>query len=207
MSAIIFQQFLAQLDARDSAKAQGFDLNWYDQMSPDELKKAEKLLLKQARTGDMSPIQSLAKIATPDAIAFLEQTFEKKDYYPESGLNYELAKYLWDNTHDDKYLNVFDQLNLKSDTKRLRLIKWLSELPDKNKRINQLFEFLNDNYDVVRFQSAKEILRLIGLVKPDSSNMEDFRLLLNELASDDSKERLKGQKELKSLIKLHHKTS
>ena len=207
MSTTVFKQFLAQLDARDSAKAQGFDLNWYDQMSPAELKEAEQLLLKQARTGDMSPISSLAKIATPDAIAFLEQTFEKKDYYPESGLNYEWAKYLWDNTNDAKYLAVFDQLNLKSNTKRLRLIKWLSELPDKDKRIKQLLEFLNDDYDVVRFQAAKEIMRLIGLIRPDNSNMEDFRSLLNELASDNLKEKLKGQKELRRLIKLHHKTS
>lgn len=204
MSAAIFQQFLDQIEAKDYAKAQGFDLSWYDQMSQNELEEAERLLLEQARTGDMSPIPSLAKLATPAAINFLKQTFEEKKYDSKSLLNYELAKYLWENTSDIKYLKVFDEYELKSKTDKLLLIKLLSGLPDIDKRIKQLLDFVkNDTYSVARFQAAKEIMQLVGIIKPDYSNLEDYRPILSKVASEELKERVEGQKELSHFINLH----
>ncbi|HEX8349753.1 MAG TPA: hypothetical protein VF598_07315 [Hymenobacter sp.] len=202
MSTQAFQKFLKQLDARDYAKADGFDLNWYDQMGPAELKEAEKLLLAQAHTGDMSPIPSLAKIATPAAVAFLKQTFEAKNYHPESGLDYELAKYLWDLTGDETYLRVFDELILNNTNKRLRVIHLLSCLPDTGKRIHQLLMISKTDSDRVnRFQAAKEILILAGVLKENTSNLEDFRPLLNKISSENKQEKADGQAELSTLLR------
>ena len=207
MRTQVFEQFLKQLNAQGYAKADGFDLNWYDRMSAPELKEAERLLLAQAHTGDMSPIPSLAKIATPEAVGFLKQTYEAKNYYPESGLDYELAKYLWDITHEEKYLRVFDKPALINVNKRLRLISILASLPDKSRRIKQLRNISQTDDDSInRFQAAKEILRLIGLIKEDSSNLEDFRPLLSKIASKDLKERNVGKIEIDNFIKVNNKT-
>ncbi|HEX8656604.1 MAG TPA: hypothetical protein VF690_03680 [Hymenobacter sp.] len=201
MSTTVFKQFLAQLEAKDYAKAQGFDLNWYEQMSPEEIQKAEQLLLAQARTGDMSPVPSLAKIATPEAIGFLKKIFEEQECIHESILNYELAKHLWDVTGEEKYLRVFDNFELSLKTDKLIFIKLLSTLPDSRKRISQLIStFSNDSYRVARFWAAVEVLRLIGKIKSDDSNLEDYRPLLNKVASEDLKQREDGQKELSVLV-------
>jgi hypothetical protein len=205
MSTQAFQQFLKQLDAKDYAKADGFDLNWYDQMSSTELKEAEKLLLAQAHTGDMSPVPSLAKIATPAAVAFLKQTFEAKNYYPESGLDYELAKYLWDLTRDESYLQVFDAIKLNNKSKRLRVIHLLSCLPDTAKRIQQLLTISKTDNDMVnRFQAAKEILTLTGILKKDFSNLEELRPLLNKISSGNKQEKADGQAELSNFIEAYN---
>ncbi|UOQ55546.1 hypothetical protein [Hymenobacter cellulosivorans] len=205
MSSSAFQQFLAQLQAKDYAKAQGFDLGWYDHMSPQELQQAEHLLLAQARTGDMSPLPSLAKLATPAAVAFLEQTLQEKKYYPESGLDYDLAKYLWDITHDERYLETFEKFSLKNKTAKTRFIKYLADLPDSAKRINQLLEFIKDDYQDSAVRATIEILKLLGLIKPDESNSEQYRGLFNMIRGERQDERNKGQKELMALIERFHK--
>jgi len=200
MSATIFQQFLEQLKARDSAKADGFDLSWYDQMSPTELEEAERLLLEQARTGDMSPLPSLAKLATPEAVAFLKQTLHEHKYYPESGLDYDLSKYLWDIAKDEKYLEVFDTFSLKNKTAKTTYFSYLADLPDTTKRVEQLMSFVKDDFEDSGFHAAREILKMLGLVRKDDSNLKEYWPLLNALRSTELGKRRKTQKVLSGLI-------
>ena len=206
MNSIVFQQFLEQLKAKDSAKAQGFDLGWYDRMSPAELQEAERLLLEQARTGDGSPIPSLAKLATPEAVAFLEQTLQEHKYYPESGLDYDLSKYLWDITKDEKYLKVFDAFSLKNETAKTSYLKYLADLPDTTKRINQLILFVKDDFEDSAVRAGLEILKMLGLVKKDETDRGKYMPLLLSLRSNDADERHKAQKELNKIIGLYHKS-
>ena len=199
MGTKYFQEFLEQLNATGHLKADNYDLSLFHKLPAAELHKAEELLIQALDQGDWNGIDALCLIGSDRAIRALENLFPK--VVNNRFLKFKLANYLFEKTGNADYKNYeTPDFEHYDDTDRLSFVRYSPVLSDAESYVNKLFTIaLEDKYNVVRFYAGVSILRIVHLIAGEDK-IEEYRLLLSQLADKEQAKRIHGINELRRLL-------